>query len=235
MESIGTLEQRMGRYDAADSLMSAALDLRREILGDRHRDIVNGLNGLGLLHTETGEHDAADAYLQEALAMSLDLNGEQHPLTAAVLNNMGALQLQRNEAAQAEAAFRRALSIRDHVLGERHRYTLNTRANLAAAILLSGRAAEAAALAGEAVQAEREIGLDDAVLFGSALRTWGRALTELARFEEAEDLLLEAYELQEEALGLEHAHTQRDVEALVGLYEAWGMEERAAEWRERQR
>jgi non-specific serine/threonine protein kinase/serine/threonine-protein kinase len=235
MESIGSLEQRMGRYAAADSFMTAALDMRREILGDRHRDIANGLNALGLLHTETGESDEADTYFQEALAMSLDMYGEGHPLTASVLNNIGVLHLQRDEATQAEAAFRRALSIREDVLGERHRYTLNTRANLAAAILLSGRAEEAAALAGEAVQAEREIGLTDAALQGAALGTWGRALTELGRFQEAEAPLLEAYEIQEGALGAEHARTRKAVGALVALYEAWGMEERAAEWRERRR
>jgi serine/threonine protein kinase/tetratricopeptide (TPR) repeat protein len=233
MESIGSLEQRMGRYAAADSLMTAALDMRREILGDRHRDIANGLNALGLLHTETGESDEADAYFQEALAMSLDMYGEGHPLTASVLNNIGVLHLQRVEATEAEVAFRRALSIREDVLGERHRYTLNTRANLAAAILLSGRAEEAAALAGEAVQAEREIGLTDAALQGAALVTWGRALTELGRFQEAEAPLLEAYEIQEDALGAEHARTRKAIEALVALYEAWGMEEQAVEWRER--
>ncbi len=73
----------------------------------------------------------------------------------------------------------------------------------------------------------------DPALHGAALRTWGTALTELGRLIEAEEALLEAYDLQSAELGPAHPHTQRDVEALVTLYERWDRPEAAAEWRGR--
>ena len=53
-------------------------------------------------------------------------------------------------------------------------------------------------------------------------------LVELGRYEEAEPLLLEAYP----RLRLEHPDRAEDtIRYLVKLYDAWGMPEKAAEWR----
>ena len=230
LESIGILEERAGRYQAADSLMLAALDMRRDILGDTHPDIVNGLNSLGLLHVQMDDLDVAEAYLYEALQMSLELLGEEHPRTALVLNSVGVLHLRRSDAPQAEAAFRRSAAIREEALGDQHSRTLNARANLARAFLLGGKAAEAESLARQVVSAHKDIELTDVVLLGLAIRTLGRALTDLERFEDAEEHLLEAFALQDKGLGTRHPQTQSDVKALVMLYEAWGREEQAVEW-----
>jgi hypothetical protein len=73
--------------------------------------------------------------------------------------------------------------------------------------------------------------LADVVLRGSALSTWGRALTALERFEEAEPPLLQAQTLFDADLGAEHSRTQRAVADLITLYEAWGREEEAVRWR----
>jgi tetratricopeptide (TPR) repeat protein len=167
--------------------------------------------------------------------MSLEVHGEMHTMTGSILNNVGLLHLQRGNAPEAQEALRRAVAIREVVRGGRHRNTLNTRANLASAFLLGGQAALAESLAREVVRAEREIELPDAVMMGSALRTWGRTLTELERFAKAAEPLLDAYALQEKALGITHDHTQRDAEALAELYGAWGREAVAAEWRGRLR
>jgi len=231
LESIGSLEQLLGRYGPADSLMTAALTMRRDILAGPHPDIVNGLNGLGLLHVEMGRLDAAEAELDEALAMSLDVLGEAHALTGIVLNSTGLLHLERGDAAAAERAFRRSIAIREQVLGPEHRGTLNTRANLARALLMGGRARDAEALAREVVAGERAIDLADASMLGNALRTWGRALTALGRFAEAEEPLSDAYAVDEEAWGSAHRRTQATVASLVALYEAWGREGDAARWR----
>ena len=68
---------------------------------------------------------------------------------------------------------------------------------------------------------------------GSAMRTWGSALRDLGRFEEAEARLLEAFEMQAAEWGEGHAQTQGTVAALGALYDAWGRPDEAAAWRER--
>jgi tetratricopeptide (TPR) repeat protein len=233
LESIGSLEQRAGRYAEADSLMQEALAMRRRLLPERHPDIANGLNGLGLLHVETGDYEGARRYLDEALQMNLELHGEMHGRTAQVVNSLGLLYLRTGDFEAAETAFRRSVRIREAMLGARHRNTLNARGNLAAALLGGGDARGAEALAGDVVRAQREIGLNDVVLVGSATRTWGSALAALGRYPEAEEHLLAAFERQRGELGEGHAQSQSTVKALVELYEAWGRDSDAVTWRGR--
>ena len=125
------------------------------------------------------------------------------------------------------------MAIREEALGARHRNTLNTNANLAAALIMADRAEDAEALARYVVGVEEAIGLDDPVMVASALSTWGRALAAMERFEEAEEQLLAAHELQERELGAEHPRTQRNVQALVELYGAWGRTDEASAWEAR--
>ncbi len=233
LESVGSLEQRMGRYPTADSLMQEALIMRRELLGQAHPDIQNGLANLGLLYLEMGDMEGAESYLSESLEMSVELNGSEHPRTGTVLHSMGLLHLRAGRADRAEEAFRDAIAIRVASLGPDHRNTLNARSNLAAAILLGGDAARAEEGVAGAVEGMRAQEMHDAVLYGSALRTWGRALTELERFGEAESVLLEAYELQAEALGSEHRRAQATAESLRDVYSAWGRNDDAELWAER--
>lgn len=233
LESIGSLEQRQGRFQEADSLMTLALDVRRTVLGEQHPDIVNGLNGLAILHLDMGELDAAEAYLEEGLEMSLEVVGPDHFRTAQIHNSMGLLRLRRDDGPGAEESFRRAVDIRMQVFGATHRNTLNARSGLANSLLMQDRAAESLAIISDVVAAQEEVGLVDAVLVGSARRVWGRALTALGRFEEAEQRLLQAWELQEAELGPDHVQTQSNVTALIALFEAWERPAEAAEWRRR--
>jgi len=230
LESIGSLHQYEGRHEEASGLMREALDMRREILGSRHPDITNSLNSLGLLYVEMDSLELAASYLDEAYSMSVDVLGAQHTRTATILNSMGLLALARHDPVGAESAFRRAVAIREAALGERHRNTLNANSNLAAALVLADRAADAEALARYVAGLQESIGLDDPLLVGSTQRTWGRALTALRRLDEAEDHLLEAHAIQDQALGSAHPHTRSTVEALVELYNTWDRPRDAEAW-----
>ena len=59
----------------------------------------------------------------------------------------------------------------------------------------------------------------------------GRCLTGLGRYEEAERLLTASTRVLREARGERYATTQAAVNALVGLYEAWGKPGEAAQYR----
>ena len=61
------------------------------------------------------------------------------------------------------------------------------------------------------------------------LISYGKCLTELARYEEAEEQLVLAYSFLRDREAGDEA-TVRAVETLVELYEAWGKPEKAAEY-----
>lgn len=233
LESIGSLEQLRNRLDVADSLMTLAHDIRMELLGPEHPDLVNGLNGLALLKLNRGEVDAADAFAAEGLAMSERVLGPDHPRTASLLNTTGLLALRREDGVAAESSFRRAHGIRVAVLGDDHRNTLNVRSGLASALLLQRRADEAVVLSTEVVDRMEALGFVDPVIVGSARRTLGRGLSALDRFEEAEAVLLTAWNEQSSALSAEHPQSRSTAIALVELYEAWGRDNDVARWEAR--
>jgi len=63
-------------------------------------------------------------------------------------------------------------------------------------------------------------------------RAFGARLIETSRFEEAERLLLRYHEGCEEAHGAEHESTRSVIRSPTKLYEAWGREEQAAQYRQ---
>ena len=235
LESIGSLHQRQGRYAEADSLRLAAQDMRRELVGEKHPHYQNGLAGLGLLRLEMGDPETAEALLSEAVALGEELLGPDPPGEATSLHSLGLVYMETDASEAAEGVFRRALAIREASLGPDHRNTLNARASLAGALLLGGQAAEAEAEAGAIVARQRELGVDDALLVGSALRIWAGASAELGRYEAAEEALLEAYDMQSADLGDAHRQTVSTVESLVKLYTMWEREDLREEWEARLR
>jgi hypothetical protein len=62
-------------------------------------------------------------------------------------------------------------------------------------------------------------------------RVCGACLTEVGRYERAEELLLAAYPVLRQVMGEQNMRTELAVRRLVKLYEAWGKPEKAAEYR----
>ena len=60
---------------------------------------------------------------------------------------------------------------------------------------------------------------------------FGRCLTDLNRFEEAEPQLLVAYEREMAVRGEAHKNTRKAIERLAHLYEMWDKPEQASQWR----
>jgi hypothetical protein len=65
---------------------------------------------------------------------------------------------------------------------------------------------------------------------GVALRRYGVSLTLQKKYPEAEDCLLESYDLLSQALGTENVRTQTTIRELVRLYENWGRVDEKLSW-----
>ena len=66
---------------------------------------------------------------------------------------------------------------------------------------------------------------------GNILWHWGRCLTVLERYAEAETALLEAHEVLTATAGADEAQTRKVIPDLVELYNTWGKPDEAAGWR----
>ena len=59
MNNLAWLYMNQGKYDQAEPLYVACLAMRKEVLGDRHRDTLASMNGLAGLYEKQGRLDDA--------------------------------------------------------------------------------------------------------------------------------------------------------------------------------
>ena len=75
-QTLGGLYQKLGNLDRADTLLRAALDRRRALLGPDHADVARSLVALGLLRSDQAVFDEGEALTRQAI----DITRKQRPL-----------------------------------------------------------------------------------------------------------------------------------------------------------
>ena len=75
-----------GNYEAADSAYSAALALRRKLLGAAHPKVAATMKGLARVRHDKGDYASAASLFQEALAIERAALGDEHPSVATTLS-----------------------------------------------------------------------------------------------------------------------------------------------------
>jgi serine/threonine-protein kinase len=66
-QTLGGLYQKLGNLDRADTLLRAALEQRRTLLGPDHPDVARSLVALGLLRSDQAEYDEGERLTRQAL------------------------------------------------------------------------------------------------------------------------------------------------------------------------
>ncbi len=59
-QTLGSIYQKLGNLDRADTLLEAALEQRRSLFGAEHPDVARSLVALGLLRSDQAEYDEAE-------------------------------------------------------------------------------------------------------------------------------------------------------------------------------
>jgi tetratricopeptide (TPR) repeat protein len=80
-----------GKAKEALPLAQEALTIRRQLLGEKHRDHAESLNNLACFYKEMGEHARARPLAEQSLALYKEAFGEKHPQYATSLNNLARL------------------------------------------------------------------------------------------------------------------------------------------------
>jgi len=119
--SIGLTYMEIGRYDDAESLLQAALRLRREVLGDKHPGVVESLNSLAELALSRGDRVGAETLLREAVLIGRSLPPREQLHLANSLDSLGFLVMRNGGYDDARSLHEEALSIFRKLQGEESR------------------------------------------------------------------------------------------------------------------
>ncbi len=232
MHSLADRLREWERFGEAELLYREALEGRRRLLGPYDQKTLGTLRGVAASVWAQERYDEGEVLWQELITGQEHANGVEHRFTIFARNMLAWKLAWRGPTKldKAEVLAREASETSKRVLGEEDELTLLTANTLAVVLHRQGRNVDAVELFEEIFATARRIYKDGRWLLSVGPQHYGRALIELARYEDAEAVLLHAHE------GLEVTSPQWKKQAvlttLIELYEAWDMPEKAAEYRD---
>jgi tetratricopeptide (TPR) repeat protein len=196
--------------------LQKALDLRRQLLGEKHRDTVTSYNDVGINLNDLGRYAEAQPLLQKALDLHREILGERHPTTAGSYSNVAYNLNDQGKYAEAQPLFQKALDLHLELLGEKHPSTANSYNNLAFILDVQGRRADAQPLYQKALDLRRDLFGEKHPKTAESFNNLGLNLIAQGKYATALPLLQKALDVNRQWFGDKHPHTARAYINLAG-------------------
>ncbi len=135
---IGTTYLALGEYDNADLYLTQSLRIRREILGDSHRDTLSVRDDVGRLRRRQGRLEDAKQIHADVLTIRRKTLGNRHTDVGTSLNNVGAVARDLGNREEARESVAAAFEVLENTLGPEHPSVATTLKNLGDLERLSG-------------------------------------------------------------------------------------------------
>ncbi|MEA5449603.1 tetratricopeptide repeat protein [Leptolyngbya sp. CCNP1308] len=207
-----------GQYALAEPLLQKALELRRNLLGNEHKDVANSLDSLGYISRITGRYAEAEPLSQAALAMRKRLLGHDHSSVAISLTGLGELYREQGRYREAETSHQEALALRERLLGKEHPGTVTSLSNLALTYWKQGRYVEAEKLFQETLALDKKLLGNDHPYFATSLNNLALVYCEQNRYCDAVPLFQQALKIRQQVFGLEHSLVAQSLDNLASTY-----------------
>ncbi|HUG40219.1 MAG TPA: tetratricopeptide repeat-containing serine/threonine-protein kinase [Longimicrobiales bacterium] len=189
--NLAALLRDTGEHAESNSLYQQVIAARRRAFGPMHPEVGVALNSYAILLDRMGEHERAIETLREFLAIAEHNYGTEHPDIPAGLHNVAWNLAALGRYDEARAEFRRVIALQDRLLAPDHAHRAHPRMGIADAYMSEGRFAEAEPWLREALELRRSLPPTHRYL-AQTFGDLGACLTELGRWDEAADALLEA-------------------------------------------
>jgi serine/threonine-protein kinase len=203
LDELGLLRELQGDLEAADSLLQAALALKRSS-GDLGGAEAVSLTNLGMLARARGDLEAARRYHGQALAINEAALGPDHRRSLANRMNLALVLHSAGEMDEAERLYRTVLEVEDRIYAGHHPALARTLNSLASLLRSRGRYQEAESLYVRALAVSRELLGPDHRQIATVLTNLGSLLGASGRPEEALEPLEEALAMRLKLFGPDH-------------------------------
>ncbi|MEZ4416751.1 MAG: tetratricopeptide repeat protein [Gemmatimonadota bacterium] len=200
LEAIGSVYAKLGDYDSADTLWTAAVEETRRLFGETSLEYATALLDLGGLRALQARFDEAEPALRTALQIRTERLGPDDEATAAVWNALGAQYALRSDPTQAERHLLEALRIFHDAHGDGDPTTLGVLSSLSVLYGMMGRREDAIETSRRVLAGQRSLRVGDHTLLAQAIANLGFALSGAGRNEEAVEFIAEALQMYERLL-----------------------------------
>jgi serine/threonine protein kinase len=143
LTAIGKTFAGLGLSSESVSALLQAFNLRREHLGENHRDTLTSMDDLAMAYQDAGRLDQALPILESVLEKRRRELGADHPEFLESMNDLAVALWEYGAYNRAIPIYEKALAVARHQLGDRDPLTLTIMDNLAVCYTAAGRAADA--------------------------------------------------------------------------------------------
>jgi eukaryotic-like serine/threonine-protein kinase len=116
-ETLGSIYQKLGKLDRADSLLRTALDQRRSLFGSDDAEVAKSLVALGRLRLDQAKYQEAERLIGEGLEMSKRHLRPGHPAIASATLALGQVLEESGQYAEGIHVLEQAVRLRSAAAG----------------------------------------------------------------------------------------------------------------------
>jgi len=234
MNNLAQVYQDEGKFAPAELLQRKVLEVDIRVMGVEHPDTLIHFGNMAKLYRNQGKYVEADALFNRVLETQRRVLGVDRPETMTTMALLGSLEGYEGKYEDAEQLLTRALEGQRRVLGNEHRSTQNSLVWLGRVRLQQYKYAQAEANFREALSTYLKTNPESWQRY-DCQSLLGASLAGERRYDEAEPLVIGAYETMIKRRNKIPAASQPDLESagaqIVRLYEDWPKPDKAAEWR----
>jgi serine/threonine protein kinase len=225
-----------GRLAEAMALQEKALALRKTVLGPDHTDTLNSMSNLSAVYREAGRLAEALPLVEQAWKALEAQDGPDHPLTLSSLANLASVYRDAGRLDEALSRYDEASRLMKAKFGPDYLRRLIVLNDRGVCLVRMNRFADAEAELRDCLALRQQKDPAHWWVFQTKSQL-GQALTGLKRYAEADVLLREAYQelaaRKEKIPGRYHRFLTETAGALADLYQAWGKNDQAEQWRQK--
>ena len=223
------------KYPEAEMLYKELIDQLTATQGADHPHTLTTRFNLGDCYTEQAKYSLAEPVYLEVIRLRTQKQGANHPDTLTTKYHLALLYIRCHRDDRAEALLQEVVEASRHVLGLNHRETYPRIYQLILCHERRGHFSQAEPLHRLLVDYLRKQGPALAPIYLERLNAFGMNLWAQQKYQEAEPLLLETYDMlkRDEArlAPVGKARLTQTLERLVQVYETTGKPDEAAKWR----
>lgn len=221
-QTLGTMYQKLGRFDRADALLQRSLQVRRRLREQDDSAEMKNLIALGLLRSEQGKFNEAEQLVSQALTHIQTRDPGNKPLLGEAESALGSVLVTGGKQAQSVEMLKKAIATIESTGGETTPEFAQTLGALADADMYLGRYEECELLNRRALAVDRR-------LYGERHPHIADDVGNLAQLQELRGNYAEAEQYERQALqimqgwyGSDHPETARKMTTLASTltYEA---------------
>jgi len=224
---LALLYQAWGDYSKAEPLLRQSLEVRKELVGEKHWTYALSVHNLAVLYSTQGDYAKAEPLFRQTLEIRKQVLGEKHPHYIVTLGSLALLHLSQGNFAQAEPLYRRTMELSKEVLGEKHPDYARSLNNLASLYQKQGNPAQAEALYRQALDVYRQVLGENHADYANGLHNLAVVYQAQGEYAKAEPFFRRALELRKEVQGEKHPDYATSLSNLAVLCRLQGDDARA--------